>query len=60
MATSPTLREDFKQALIDTIREHRDLGVEPADVHFVLLEISNMAVMPNAPWDEPATPPPEE
>ena len=61
MSTPAAIREDFKQALIDTIRDHRELGVERQDVHLVLLEISNLAVMPTAPWDEPASaPPPEE
>lgn len=57
MSTPAAVREAFKQALIDTIREHRELGVEPSDVHLVLLEISNLAVMPSAPWNEPAAAP---
>jgi hypothetical protein len=60
MSTPPALREDFKQALIETIRDFCGQGVERSDVHLVLLEISNLAVMPQPPWNEPAAAPAPE
>jgi hypothetical protein len=61
MSTPPAVRAAFKEALIETIRDFCGQGVEKPDVHLVLLEISNLAVMPEPPWTVPAAAPaPEE
>lgn len=60
MTTPAAVREAFKADLIRTIREGREQGVETPDIHFVLLEIANLAVMPEPPWHRPTTAPEPE